>query len=93
MKIKINRLFRFQISATKLREFSPGVYDVPRDMPIEIAERALAFGKAKMVTERVAPKVVEKKAPENKVVEVVANKAKVAKAPVRRRSTRSKSDK
>jgi len=93
MKIKINRLFRFQISATKLREFLPGVYDVPGDMPIEIAERALAYGKAKMVIERAPPKVVEKKAPENKVVEVSTNKARVAKAPVRRRSTRSKSDK
>ena len=86
MKIKLKRLFRTQITATKLREFPPGVYDVPGDMPIEIAERALTFGKAKMVVERVAPKVVEKKAPENKAVEVTANKASVAKPAVRRRS-------
>ena len=90
MKIKIKRVFRYQASATRVRTFQPGVYDVGRDISAEIADSALECGKAVVVVE--APKPVEKKAPENKVIEVTANKAKVAKAPGRRRSTRSKPD-
>ena len=92
MKIKIKREFHFQVSVTKVGAFPPGVYDVPGDMSIETAESALKFGGAKIVVDRAPPKVVEKKAPENKVVEVTANKASVEKPAVRRRSTRSKSD-
>ncbi len=91
MKIKIKQVFRYQESATKVRTFEPGVYDVGRNISAEIADSVLKFGKAEVVVE--APKPVEKKAPENKVVEVSTNKAKVAKAPVHRRSTRAKSDK
>ena len=90
MKIRIKRVFRYQVSAVKAIDFQPGVYDVGRNISAEIADSVLRFGKAEVVVE--APKPVEKKAPENKVVEVVANKAKVAKAPVHRRSTRSKPD-
>ncbi len=91
MQIKIKRVFRYQVSAARVRDFQPGLYDVGRDISAEIADSVLKFGKAEIVRE--APKPVEKKAPENKVVEVSANKAKVAKPAVRRRSTRSKPDK
>ena len=86
MKIKIKQLFRYQVSPTKTKNLLPGVYEVGVDISLRIADSVLKFGKAEVVVE---PKV-EKKAPENKVVEVTANKARVAKAPVRRRSTRSK---
>ncbi len=90
MKIKIKRLFRYQKTATKVAEIKPGVYDVGRDISQHVADLALRFGKAEVVVE--APKPVEKKAPENKVVEVAENKSAVEAKPVRRRSTRSKPD-
>ena len=93
MKIKIKRVFRYQVSATKVREIQPGVYDVPGRVSLELAQMVLRFGKAEILAESAPPKVVEKVAPENKVVEVTANKARVAKTPMRRRSSRSKSDK
>ncbi len=90
MKIKIKRLFCYQAAPTKVRELKPGVYDVGRDISQHVADLALRFGKAEVVVE--APKPVEKKAPENKVVEVAENKAEVAVKPMRRRSTRSQSN-
>ena len=89
MKIKIKRLFRYQVSATKVKEYQPGVYDVGADIPQHIADSALKFGKAEVIVEP----VVEKVAPENKVVEVTENKTRVAKKSGRRRSTRTKPDK
>lgn len=88
MKIRIQQLFRHQASATKVRKYPPGVYDVPRQMSNHVAELALKFGRAEIV----APVMVEKKAPEDKVVGTPENKARVVKQPVRRRSTRTKPD-
>ena len=90
MKIKIKRLFRYQVNARKVGELQPGIYDIGRDISQHVADSALKFGSAELVKE--APKPVEKKAPENKVVEATENKARVAKPAVRRRSTRSKPD-
>ena len=86
MKIKIKQIFRYQVSATKVRELQPGVYSVPGDISKDVAQKALKFGKAEILA-------AEKKAPENKVVEVTEDKTGVEKAPVRRRGARARSGK
>jgi len=91
MKIKIKRVFRYQASATKVKELQPGVYDVGGDISKHVADSALKFGSAELVVEAPKP-VIKAPAPENKVVESTENKARVAKAPVRRRRSRSRSD-
>jgi hypothetical protein len=78
MKIKVKRVFRYQIDSRKEGVIEPGVHDLPE----ELALKVLRFGKAE--------KVVEKKAPENKVVKVSENKSKVAGKPLRRSRTRPK---
>jgi len=83
MKIKIKRLFCVQVSATKTKEFQPGVYAVPGDISADVAEKALKFGSAEILVEKVAP--------ENKAVEAPEDKTRVAKKSGYRRSTRSKS--
>jgi hypothetical protein len=88
MKIKIKRAFSYQQSPRKVVELSPGIYDVGRDISKRIADSVLRFGKAEVVVE--APKPVEKKAPENKVVGITESKAKVEAQPVRRGRPRSK---
>ena len=80
MKIRVKRLFRYQVNPRKVGVIEPGVHDLPE----ELALKVLRFGKAE--------KVVEKKAPENKVVKVAENKSKVARKPVRRGGSRPKSD-
>ena len=89
MKIKITRVFRIQLDARKVKEYPPGVYDVGVDIDMDVADKMRKFGKAEVGVEP----VVEKVAPENKVVETPENKARVAKKPGRRRSTRTKPDK
>ena len=84
MKIKIKKVFRYQFDAVTVKKLYPGVYDVGRDITQHVADSALRFGKAEVV--------VEKKAPENKIVQPAANKAKVAKKSGHRRSTRTKPD-
>ena len=84
MKIKIKRLFSFQVDAVKVKTFQPGIYEVGKDISREIASAALKFGKVEVV--------LEKKAPENKVVKAPENKSKVAKKSGYRRSTRTISD-
>jgi len=88
MRIRLWRAFRYQASATKERELLPGLYDVPGDISEHIAEVVLRYGNASILPRR----VVKKKAPENKVVEVVENKSRVAKKSVRRRRARTKPD-
>ena len=80
MKIRITKTFRYQVDARNDAELKPGIHDVPE----EIANLAIMM--------RAAEKIVEKKAPENKVVEVAENKKKVARKSGRRRSTRTKPD-
>ena len=85
MKLKIRRKFQYQASATEVKELSPGVYEVPGDISEELAGKVLRFGRAHVL--------VEKKAPENKVVKAPENKTKVAKKSGYRRSTRAKPNK
>ena len=89
MKIRITRKFKIQNGPRKTKELLPGEYVVGKDISLYYAELVLRFGKAEVIAE---PKV-EKVAPENKVIEVAENKSRVAKKPVRRRSTRPKPDK
>ena len=60
------------------------VDQTPGEISGELANKVLRFGKAEVV--------VEKKAPENKVVSIAESKSKVAKKPVRRRRPRPESD-
>ena len=84
MKIKVKKVFRYQATASKLKALQPGVYKVGVDITQYVADLALKYGKSEIV--------VEKKAPENKVVEAPENKIRVVKKPVRRRSARTKPD-
>ena len=87
MKIKIKKLFRYQVGPRKVKELQPGIYDVGKDITQHLCDSVLRFGKAEVFIEPVV-----KKAPEKKVVEAPENKSKVAKTPVRRRSARPKSN-
>jgi len=84
MKVKVKKVFRYQATASKLKAVQPGVYEVGVDITQYVADLALKYGKSEIV--------VEKKAPENKVVEAPENKSKVVKKPMRRRSARTKPD-
>lgn len=53
----------------KTKEILPGTYSVPKDISQELAEKIRKFGRAEII--------VEKKAPENKVVRTPKSKAKV----------------
>lgn len=83
MKIRIKREFVYMVG-TKERRVAPGVYSVPDDIDHELAAKILMWG--------VSETVVEKKAPENKLVKPAENKARVAKPPKRRSRTRTKPD-
>ncbi len=85
MKIKIKRVFNYQDGPRNVVELQPGVYGVGRDISQHVADLAIRWGGAEVV--------VEKKAPENKVVRASENKSKVAKKSGNRRSTRSKPNK
>ena len=85
MKIKIKRIFRHQETGSKVREYHPGVYDVPGDISQDVAQKVLKFGKAEVLA--------EKQAPENKVVKTPEDKTRVAKSAVGRRSTGTKPNK
>jgi hypothetical protein len=85
MKIRVKKVFRYQVSASEVGEIQPGIHDLPTDL----AQKVLRFGKAEIIMSR----PVEKKAPENKVVKVADNKSKVAGKAKRRRSARSKPNK
>jgi len=81
MKVRVRRPFTYQVSATKTETIAPGVHDLPK----ELVEKILRFGKAELV--------VEKKAPENKLRgHAPESKKKVGKKSVRSRGTWSKSD-
>ena len=90
MRIIVHKTYTYQKTQSKTAKLYPGEYEVGKDVVLHVAESVLHFGKADVLPEVVAP-VVEKVAPENKVVEPAQNKAKVVKKTVRRRSTRSKS--
>ena len=90
MRIIVHKTFTYQKSATKTAKLYPGEYEVDKHVSLHVAELVLRFGDAHVLPE---PKPVKKVAPENKVVEVAESKATVEVKPVRRRSTRAKSDK
>ena len=77
MKIRLRHGFRYQIDATTVGELPRGVHDVDD----ELARKAIRFGGAK---------IVEKKAPENKLGKVPENKSKVVKKRRRRAGSKSK---
>lgn len=81
MKLKIKREFVYMVG-TETRRIPPGVYDVPASIDEILAAKVLKWGSAE--------KVVEKKAPENKVVKIAESKAGVVKPSKRSRRTRAK---
>lgn len=85
MKVKIKKLFRYQDGPRKVRELTPGVYEVGKDISQHLCDSVLRYGKAEFV--------VEKKAPEKKVVEAPENKAGLGKPAMRGSSTRTKPNK
>ena len=85
MKFILRRPFSIQINPRKVKTYLIGEYEVPAEIPRDHAEKAKK--------QHLGFFVVEKKAPENKVAEVPENKSKVAGKSMRRRRTRSKSDK
>jgi len=87
MQFKVKRQFNIQVTALKVRTYSPGVYDVPKDMPKDHAVKCARQRRGEWVKVETV-----KQAPENKVVETAESKAKVAKKTGYRRSTRTKSD-
>jgi hypothetical protein len=78
MKVKLRRPFTYQDGPRNTVTLQPGVHDLPD----RLAGLALRFGKAELV--------VEKKAPENKVVATAESKSKVSKS--RRSSAGSEPD-
>ena len=84
MKIRLRRKFSIQVAPTEVKTYERGEHSIPGEMPKAHAERAVKFGAGYFVQEKVAP--------ENKLANVPENKAKVARKPVRRSSSRSKPD-
>jgi len=62
MKIRVKRTFQYQIDAATVGTIQPGIHDLDD----ELALKVLKFGSAE--------KVLEKVAPENKVVKVAETK-------------------
>ena len=63
MKIRLRRTFIYQIDARTTGELGPGEHDVDK----ALAEKAIRFGGAKLVSEKKAPQNKARgKAPENK---------------------------
>jgi hypothetical protein len=91
MKLQVTRIWRRQISNTKVRTIKPGVYRVPDEVSEDDAMRIVQMHAGSFVAEPAKKKMAAKKAPENKVVESPENKAGVAKPAKRGRSARPKS--
>jgi hypothetical protein len=69
MRIKVKREFFIQISSQSVKRIVPGVYSVPEELDQNTADKVLKWGSAEVVP--------EKKAPENKIVQVAENKSEV----------------
>jgi len=80
MKIKVTKEFRYRVSPHEVRALLRGEHDVPK----ELAERVIKRGYGKAIVEKVAP--------ENKVIAATENKAGLDGTPVRRRRKRAKPD-
>ena len=78
MKIRLNRTFKYQKSATEVVTLDKGEHNVTE----HVGNLALRFGGA--------VRVDQKKAPENKVVKAAENKAGVGRKTKRRRRARAK---
>ncbi len=63
MRIKVIKPFLY-MDGHKERGLAPGEYDVPSEVRHEVAKLAIDFGRAVVVK----PPMVEKRAPENKVI-------------------------
>lgn len=66
VKVKVKKAFQYQVDSRTIKTLEVGVHD----LPVELAQKVLRFGKAELVK---VPKV-EKKAPENKVVKTPETK-------------------
>lgn len=84
MKFRLRKTFAIQVSPTQLTTYPAGDYQVPEQMLEDHARKA--------EKQHLGRFVAEKKAPENKVVNVPNDKAAVRKKTVRRGGPRSKSD-
>ena len=63
MKIRLRRTFTYQVDARTTADLLPGEHDVDA----ELAQKAIRFGGAKLVSEKKAPQNKARgKAPENK---------------------------
>lgn len=71
MKLRVNRLFKYTWDNKTTHKLLPGTYNVPKEVEENAALLAIQFGAAVWVHPP-----VKKKAPENKVVRVSANKKK-----------------
>ena len=79
MRFNLKRKFKLQVSATKVKTFSPGIYTSPGDVSTEVFVKMQKFGKVDVLPEVRTRKV----APENKVVDVTENKSDVAEPTLR----------
>lgn len=79
MKIHIRKPFGYMVGTVEVK-YPLGVLNVPQDISEDAARAAVRMGAGKWVLEKVAP--------ENKVVEVAETKV----APVRRRRKRAEPD-
>lgn len=84
MKIKVKKVFRYQVTPTTVGKIVPGVYDVPSDLSKALADKVFKFGSAEFVIEKVAP--------ENKLAKVAENKSGVGRKTKRGRRSGSKSN-
>jgi len=84
MKIRVKKTFVYRADSGEVVTLPRGEYDSPKDIPKDVARLALRMRKA--------IRVVEKKAPENKVVRARSNKSEVERPAVHSRSAGPESD-
>jgi hypothetical protein len=83
MKIQVRKRFHFQATPSLTEVICPGIYSVPQDIPKELADKILKWGKASLVMD-------EKKAPENKLGGAAESKTGLARKAGRGGRTRAK---
>ena len=87
MKIKLRRPFSYQDTPQTVVKLQPGEHTVDE----RVANMAVRWGGAELIkAKKKTKKKVQKKAPENKLAKVAANKAGVGRKTKRRRSPRAK---
>ena len=84
MKFRLQRTFSVQVTNTRVIDYPSGVYDVPKDMPKQHADRAAQVRAGRYILEKVAP--------ENKIVVPAEDKTGVGGKAKRRRRAGTKPD-